>query len=81
MIYQIIIETLSFDIILFINNYFTKSRLAIALKIRRIIIYKTIKYSRINLLELLIEIKTVFIKDISYETLTAVTQNDILYVI
>ena len=80
MVYQMVIETLSFDIILFMNNYFTKPRLAIALKVRRITIYKTMKHSRTDLLELLVEIKTVFAKNISYETLAAVTQDDILYV-
>ena len=68
-----IIETLSSDIILFINNYFTELRLAIALKVRRIAVYRTIKHSRTDLPELLIEMKTIFAKDISYETLTTVT--------
>ena len=49
-----------------------ESKLAIALKARGITIYKTIKYNRTNLLELLIEIKKIFIKNIFYGVLTIV---------
>ena len=79
MVYQMAIETLPSDTILFMNNYFTEPRLAVALKARRIAIYKTVKHSRTDLPELLIEIKTIFAKNIPYETLAAVTQDDILH--
>ena len=73
MVYQMAIEILSFDIILFMNNYFTESRLVVVLKVRRIAVYGTMKHSWTDLLELLVEMKTVFVKNISYGTLAVVT--------
>ena len=43
--------------ILFIDNYFIKLKLIKKLKILKIIIYRTIKLNRIDLLKLLIKIK------------------------
>ena len=42
-IFKLITDILFSNIILFINNYFSKSKVAKALKVKRIIIYKTIK--------------------------------------
>ena len=63
---------LSSDIILFINNYFTESKLTKTLKVKEITIYETIKLNRLDLSKLLVKIKKNFIKNISYKVFTAV---------
>ena len=59
--------------ILFIDNYFTESKLTIALKAREITVYETMKYNRSDLSKLLIDMKKEFAKDILYKVLTIVT--------
>ena len=72
-IVKLVTDILFSSIILFIDNYFTESKLAIALKVREITICETIKYNRSDLSKLLIDMKKEFVKDILYEVLTAVT--------
>ena len=72
MIFKLAIDLLSNNTILFINNYFTCPELAMTLRGRRITVYRTIKSRRKNLSELLIQIKTEFVKNIPYRVLTAV---------
>ena len=56
-VFKLIINILLYNSILFINNYFIKSKLVITLKDREIIIYRIIKLNRLDFLKLLIEIK------------------------
>ena len=70
--FKLAIDTLLKDSILFIDNYFTYLKLAVALKDREITIYKTIKANRRDLLDLLIKIKKEFIKNIPYGVLTTI---------
>ena len=70
--FKLITNTLSNNIILFINNYFIYIKLIIALKDRRTTIYKTINLDRKDLLKLLIKIKSKYIKNIFYEVLTII---------
>ena len=81
MIFNLIIDILFPDFILFINNYFSESKIAKKLKPRGIIVYETIKSNRLDLSKLLVKIKKNFSKNISYEVLTEVIQNNILLVI
>ena len=80
MMFKMATDTLTPDSILFMNNYFIEFKLAKVLKAKRIAIYKTMKPNRIDLSELLIEMKKVFFKDIPYGVLTAVIQDNILFV-
>ena len=79
-IFKLTLDTLSKDTILFIDNYFICPKLNITLKERGIAICETIKPDRRDLLKLLIEIKQEFIKNIPYNILTAVIQNNVLLV-
>ena len=56
-VFELATNTLPHNSILFINNYFTEPKLAIALKDRGITIYKTIKSNRLDLSKLLIKMK------------------------
>ena len=70
--FKMIINTLPPNFILFINNYFIEPKLTEVLKVKRITIYETIKSNRIDLSELLIKIKKIFSKNISYEVLAVI---------
>ena len=78
-IFKMTTNTLPLDFILFINNYFIEPKLTKALKAKRIAIYGTIKPNRTDLSELLMKMKKIFFKNIPYEVLAAVIQNDILF--
>ena len=67
MIIKLIINTLFFNIILFINNYFNTLKLIMILKVKEIAVCKIIKLNRKNLSNLLIKMKQQFFKNISYE--------------
>ena len=60
------------DSILFMDNYFTEPKLARNLKAKRIAVCGTMKPNRPDLLELLVEMKKLFSKDIPYGVLTIV---------
>ena len=57
MMFKLAINTLPYNFILFIDNYFIELKLAIKLKALNIIIYRIIKLNRADLLDLLIRIK------------------------
>ena len=73
-------NTLPSGTILFINNYFTESKLIIALKARGIAVCEIIKYNRSDLPKLLMNIKKEFAKNILYKVLAAVAQDNILII-
>ena len=50
------------------------------LKIKKIIIYRIIKSNRKNLLKLLIKMKQEFVKNILYDILIAIIQDDVLLI-
>ena len=77
---KLVTNILLSNIILFINNYFIELKLAIALKDREIAIYNIIKYNRLDLLKLLIDMKKEFAKNILYKVLAVIIQNNILIV-
>ena len=56
-IIKLIIITLSFNIIFFINNYFNNLKLIIILKVKKIAMCEIIKLNRKNLLNLLVKMK------------------------
>ena len=80
MVYRMVTETLPPDTILFMNNYFSDIKLAVALKDRRIAVCGTLKQNRGDLPKLLVDIKKDFSKDIPYGVLAAMVQNDILLI-
>ena len=71
---------LTSDTIIFIDNYFTKPKLAMALKAKRIAVCRAMKPSQSNLPALLVKMKKVFAKYVLYRVLASVIQNDILHV-
>lgn len=79
MIFKLITDTLSPNIILFINNYFTESKLTIVLKVRRIAMCETIKQTRLDLSELLLKMKKKYAKNISYEVLAVIVKDNLLF--
>ena len=70
--YKLATNILPPNSILFIDNYFTEPKLARNLKAKRIAVCRTIKPNRPDLLELLMEMKKLFSKDIPYGVLTIV---------
>ena len=70
--YKLATNILPPNSILFIDNYFTELKLAGNLKAKRITVYRTIKPNRPDLLELLMKMKKLFLKDIPYGVLTIV---------
>ena len=70
--YKLATNILLSNSILFIDNYFTESKLARNLKAKRIAVCGTIKPNRPDLPELLVEMKKLFLKDIPYGVLTIV---------
>ena len=54
------------------DNYFTEPKLAGNLKAKRIAVCGTMKPNRLDLLELLVEMKKLFFKDIPYGVLAIV---------
>ena len=70
--FKLALNTLSTGTILFIDNYFTTPELAEALMKRGIAVYRTIKSNRRDLPKLLMKIKQVFTRDISYGVLATV---------
>ena len=70
--YKFATNILPSNSILFIDNYFTELKLAGNLKAKRITVCRTIKLNRLDLPELLIEMKKLFSKDIPYGVLTIV---------
>ena len=78
--YKLATNILPPNSILFIDNYFTELKLTRNLKAKRIAVCGTMKPNRLDLLELLIEMKKLFSKDIPYGVLTIVVQDDILFV-
>ncbi len=79
MVYTMAVETLPPNTILFMDNYFTEPKLAVGLKVKGIAVCGTMKHNRTDLSELLVEMKKIFIRDISYGVLAAVVQDDVLY--
>ena len=79
-VYKLATNILPTNSILFIDNYFTELKLARNLKAKRIAVCGTMKPNRPDLLELLVEMKKLFLKDIPYGGLTIVVQDDILFV-
>ena len=71
-VYKLATNILSPNSILFIDNYFTELKLAGNLKAKRITVYRTMKPNRLDLPELLVEMKKLFLKDIPYGVLTVV---------
>ena len=78
--YKLATNILPPNSILFIDNYFTEPKLAGNLKAKRIAVCGTMKPNRPDLLELLVEMKKLFSKDIPYGVLAVVVQDDILFV-
>ena len=78
--YKLATNILPSNSILFIDNYFTELKLAGNLKAKRITVCGTMKPNRLDLPELLVEMKKLFSKDIPYGVLTIVVQDDILFV-
>lgn len=62
------------------NNYFTCLELVVTLRDQGITVCGTMKSNRRDLPELLVKMKQKYTKDISYEVLAAMVQNDILLV-
>ena len=79
-VFKVATDTLPNDTILFMDNYFTYPELAVALRGRRIAVCGTMKPSRKDLPELLVEMKQEFARDIPYAVLAAVVQDDVLLV-
>ena len=79
-VYKLATNILPPNSILFMNNYFTEPKLAGNLKAKRIAVCGTMKLNRPDLLELLVEMKKLFLKDIPYGVLAVVVQDDILFV-
>ena len=80
MVFKLITNTLPSDFILFMDNYFSEPKMAGKLRVIKIAIYETMKLSRSDLSKLLVEMKQEFVKDIPYDVLAAVVQNDILMI-
>ena len=78
--YKLATNILPTNSILFIDNYFTEPKLAGNLKAKWIAVCGTMKPNRPDLPELLVEMKKLFSKDIPYEVLAVVVQDDILFV-
>ena len=72
MVFKLATDTLPPDSILFMDNYFTEPKLAVALKARQIAVCGTMKPSRSDLPELLLEMKKEFAKDNPYRVLAAI---------
>lgn len=80
MVLKLATDTLPKDSILFMDNYFTCTELAVTLRDRGIAVCGTMKPSRRDLPELLVEMKQVFTRDIPYGVLAAIVQQDVLHV-
>lgn len=79
--YKLTTDTLSKNLILFINNYFIELKIITKLITLGIIICGTMKSNRIDLSELLMKMKQQFVKDIPYDVLAVMIQNDILIIV
>ena len=80
MVLKLATDTLPSDSILFMDNYFTCLELAVALRDRGIAVCGTMKPTRRDLPNLLVEMKQEFVRDIPYGVLAAIVQNNVLLV-
>lgn len=80
MVYKLATDILPPNSILFMDNYFSESKIAKKLMAVKIAICETMKPNRTNIPELLVKMKQAYAKNISYGILAAMIQNDVLMI-